>query len=643
MNVRILLLAALLFVIVIPVSAQKFERDSLFILLLESVSRNNENENVTSYINQLNYQYAHPVNLNSAPLGELLGIPFIDFSTALAITEFRQKNGPVLTEQTLADSSLFDQTVIQLCLPFVYTKQEALAVTTVKLPAQPYHLRTQANYQNTFRSAPSYYAGGMTALSTLLHYSDNKGTFAAIHTEKDAGEKSFTDYLSFTLHTPPISVFNALTFGDYTIDFGSGLLYTGSKTTGLGRYAINSVNNAPKGIEPHIGFNEFSYLRGAAVSFFAGPTEVTAFISSRKLDITPVMKIGNGKMAVLESGNHYLAQFEEYRGALRSNSGGVMGTLTTGPVKLGILLSLHSYDSCVAPIKQQTQRGGSIFGSWKASNKIQINTEFAVGNAKPAAFGSVTIGFWNNKKFAFFYRYLSANYFSPEGVNYRSFFSTGAKETTTGMHLISYGKNRVYGLSASYYEMGNTTDYEIKKMDNVSISVFNSTEFSNRLNALISLTFDMTSTDGTVFNEYEHWNRSSLELKFNPAIRINRFISLRQWFKYRVENYVGRSTGSEFFLSLSIDVRPVSWAELIAKFEVISNEWSAVRMPVTDTDDYYTPEYYRFTERMRNSFKLQLYPSNNTYIRLMMVKSNKSSISTANENQQYSFSIRQLF
>ena len=111
--------------------------------------------------------------------------------------------------------------------------------------------------------------------------------------EKDPGEtfqwdpenKQYGyDFLSGHLYFGGFGFLKSLAIGDYTMQFGQGLILSRGLGFGKGAEVTNSVKMPAHGIRPYSSVNENQFMRGAAATFGFGPVQLTAFYSRLNID-----------------------------------------------------------------------------------------------------------------------------------------------------------------------------------------------------------------------------------------------------------------------------------------------------------------------------------------------------------------------
>jgi hypothetical protein len=118
----------------------------------------------------------------------------------------------------------------------------------------------------------------------------NEDILIALVEAKDAGEPLYFDHVSGCIAlNNPVSLTNVLNIekcvlGDYSLSFGSGLLFSSAY---LPQHDIHAaVSPRVSGIAPYISSSSFRYFRGAASEVSAGIISVGGFFSDRNVDAT---------------------------------------------------------------------------------------------------------------------------------------------------------------------------------------------------------------------------------------------------------------------------------------------------------------------------------------------------------------------
>ncbi len=251
---------ALLLLITAVISAQEFETDI-------------EGETSEEFIELLERLEENPLDVNSAARDELLSIPYIDEKIVDDIIIEREKRGGFVNKESLKNlipDILF--TKIER-----YIRVEAPRVVGEVLPAPQTRLRVRMERKRPFdEDAPGNPLKFYTR--TLIDHGRFRGCFL---TEKDAGEKYYTDFIVLGLEFKKIGLLENLILGYYGLDFGERLVL-GSPVLTFKGYPYSTRR---KGIFLYTITGENTYKRGVALqSRNFGPFSLSLFYSYATLD-----------------------------------------------------------------------------------------------------------------------------------------------------------------------------------------------------------------------------------------------------------------------------------------------------------------------------------------------------------------------
>lgn len=237
---------------------------------------------------------ARPVDINSAGLEELLAIPFLNYQDAKSIIEYRNKSGRFFSINELRQIKGFSNSLINNILPYLtVSNPEVISTNSNTLRANPdfstvpnvdFRVRLQSNSLYSNDMAAGTYTGSLIRLYNRLKVNAKDMYQLGIILEKDAGEKSFTDFNSFHLLISSVKPFDAILLGDYNVEFGQGLALWNPYGFLKEGSPVSSLHMKNKNIKPYLSTDENSFLRGGAVSFSFGSFSMSAFYSNNFRD-----------------------------------------------------------------------------------------------------------------------------------------------------------------------------------------------------------------------------------------------------------------------------------------------------------------------------------------------------------------------
>lgn len=277
-------------------------KENIIERLIETISENAENEiDYTTFVEDLNYFYDHPINLNAADADDLRRLNLITELQIKNLQTYLSINGPLLSIYEINYIRGWDNEMVYMLLPFLevapveekkktrlksvwlYGKHELVARFYDVLEQQEGFRRNEEDPTDGYLG-PSY----QTFLRYRFRYKDKVSLgFTA---EKDRGEDWFGgtqpqgfDFYSAHLFLRDVGIFRKIAIGDYQLQFGQGL----TMWTGIGfrktAYTMN-IKRFAVGLRQYTATNQFTFNRGAAAEVRLGPVDVTAFISHKPID-----------------------------------------------------------------------------------------------------------------------------------------------------------------------------------------------------------------------------------------------------------------------------------------------------------------------------------------------------------------------
>ena len=220
--------------------------------------------------------------LNEATAEDLLQLPWLTAEDARRIVEGRRQ-GPIRSVEGLA--GLIGQEKAQRTLPYILFEKDL----TLRRQA----LRDQIEgslYSRWFTEYPERegitdgsYPGGNYKLYNRLQVAIPH-LKASVVQEKDVGERDLDDFTSFSLNAYDFGILKSAVLGNYTLNFGEGLVMGQNRYFSKGSDPAGSVRLHSRRLSPYTSSAEYGFLQGAAATLRPGDFEVTAFTSSNRVD-----------------------------------------------------------------------------------------------------------------------------------------------------------------------------------------------------------------------------------------------------------------------------------------------------------------------------------------------------------------------
>lgn len=238
--------------------------------------------------------YSSPLNLNTATREELEQLFMLSPLQLTNLLEYRQQTGPLLSLYELQVIPGMDLATIKKIGPFVTLRPN------VEVKGFLRHLFARTNHYLLLRYGRSLGKNEVVnhlgdANRYYVRYKNSKpGSFSyGITFDKDAGERSIwnpmDNYYGFDFTSYHFTVFNkgkikAISFGDYQLQFGQGLVVSSGFRLGKGSETILSIKKTASGIKPYSSSLEYGFFRGAAITLSTGNAAITGFYSNKFSD-----------------------------------------------------------------------------------------------------------------------------------------------------------------------------------------------------------------------------------------------------------------------------------------------------------------------------------------------------------------------
>ncbi|TET43671.1 helix-hairpin-helix domain-containing protein [candidate division TA06 bacterium] len=215
---------------------------------------------------------ANPLDLNRATHEELIEIPWITPTMAKNIVEYRKKETLFKDVSELIHVKGFSALVIEKVLPY-------LSVRKVRTPiTRRYQVRNRVADEHPKEDL--HLGSSRRIYNRAIVDIAEKISISAL-AEKDPYEEKFLDFFSFCGQVKDLGPFASSVFGDYSLDFGEGLVFSPS------RFIIKGsgiTKGSERGLVPNRSTVEAGLLRGGATTFRFKNFVIHGFVSDAKLD-----------------------------------------------------------------------------------------------------------------------------------------------------------------------------------------------------------------------------------------------------------------------------------------------------------------------------------------------------------------------
>jgi hypothetical protein len=317
--------------------------------LIENILEDSDEESDNSeLIDVLDDLKQNPVDINSADLIELLKLPDIDQKTAQIIIDHRNKYGPFYSTNELYSIKNINKQIIKNILPFITinnksqdnnsnNEQSGLANNFFNQSRIFLRSRLTNDIQDREGFLSDKYQGSKLKSYNRFIYQYGSNYRAGLLTEKDPGEKSFTDFTSFHFQIKNIAFLNNFIAGDYVLEYGQGLALWSAFGFSKGADAIYPVKKKARFLRSYTSSAEYRFFRGVATQIQIHDFNITGFYSFNSLDAT-VDPITNEITSFGQTGYHRFESEIIKKNAAKSKViGGVLDYRYKGRFNLGVI------------------------------------------------------------------------------------------------------------------------------------------------------------------------------------------------------------------------------------------------------------------------------------------------------------------
>jgi len=274
---------------------------------IEFISERFQSEamDLTNIIEQLNYFYEHPINLNETEGIELEDLGLLTTIQISDLLRHRKLFGKLITIYELQSLTFWDLQTIELVQPFVRVddKLDNIHVSFKEALRQgkfEWFLRYQPTVEprlgyekvsdSLLENSNNYYYGSSDRYYTRFRYTYKTNFSLGVTAEKDPGEEFFRgsqkngfDFYSAHLFFKGGKYVRGVALGDYQLQIGQGIGFWSSYAFGK-TAEIATVKRTAIPLRAYTSVDENRFLRGAAVDLGYKNFGLLLFTSSKRVD-----------------------------------------------------------------------------------------------------------------------------------------------------------------------------------------------------------------------------------------------------------------------------------------------------------------------------------------------------------------------
>ena len=290
-----------------------------------------EQQGWTENMEELAELAAHPLEINTATAEQLRLIPFLSEQQIEDIQRYILQYRAMRSLSELMAIRSIDYRTRRFLSLFLYADAGAYwpreKLTLKRLLHKSHHeVSTRFDIPLYYRKGYSYppreggYSGNPLYNNVRYRLSSLNHLELGLTAEKDQGEPFRSnggwDNYGVYLSLRDMGALRTAVVGDYKMGFGEGLVMN----TGFSAGKSSLMRRPSQGIRAKRGMDEVNYFRGAAATLRFGRTELTAWLSHRKLDAT---LDGDGNVQTrLTDGLHRTTAELDKKGNLGSTTAG---------------------------------------------------------------------------------------------------------------------------------------------------------------------------------------------------------------------------------------------------------------------------------------------------------------------------------
>lgn len=252
-----------------------------------------------AYLQQLYHFKKHPLNLNTADADELALLPILNAWQAEQLLAYRKLLGKLVNRYELQAIPGWDPVTIKQLLPYITVTDDKTIVENIRdrwhggdqlLLARYARMpeRTKG-YAAPVTPDANHYLGSAGKLLLRYTYRYKNLLQWGLLADKDAGEQFFKgaqrqgfDFYSFHFFVRQAGVVKSLAIGDFTVNFGQGLVQW--QSLAFKKNAdVMSIKRQAAALRPYSSAGEYNFHRGAGITLQKRKWQTTLFASYRRI------------------------------------------------------------------------------------------------------------------------------------------------------------------------------------------------------------------------------------------------------------------------------------------------------------------------------------------------------------------------
>lgn len=326
-------------------------------------------DNLETHGEELQEEFTDPIDLNKASVEQLRQLYMLDEGTIQGLVHYREQHGKLLSLYELQVVPGFTPELIRRIKPFVTVEE----LTPHRLPRSRTvrhgnHSYFLMRYSRILESKEGFHSPepgsrflGVRGQRYFRFQSSRSGSYHVGFTlENDAGEswrwkpnqrQYGFDYLSFHAQLENRGPITNLIVGDFSTQFGQGLILGRNFGLGKGAETVTAVRRTNLGFLPYTSSGENGYLRGGALTISpVANLYVSGFYSSTHRDAyTSILDDQETVSSFIDTGLHRNTSEISRRMAEGRQDWGAILQFRRSTLDLGLLFATTTFSKPVVP------------------------------------------------------------------------------------------------------------------------------------------------------------------------------------------------------------------------------------------------------------------------------------------------------
>jgi hypothetical protein len=599
----------------IGIHSQDNEIDAAIEIILKHQieEESNEDSDLASIYDQLEFIREHPININSSNLRKLIDIGLINFYQYTQVKDHIEKYGRIMALEELIQIEAFDASYIRILKPFIHfeglTDIKSKEITKI-VSSSKSDLTFQ--YQQVIQKSKAYskltpiYIGSPARIMVKFSSKFYKRWRIGFNLEKDAGESiSFSkeqsklgfDHSSIYISYSGKGIIRSAILGDFQCGFGQGLTFWRGFSFGKSSNTV-PIRKVNAGIRPHTGLDEYNFLRGSAISLAKNKWGFTSFLSFRDLDASKADSSQVFYTTIIKNGYHRSISELDKSKQIKEILYGSSLTYSLNRLTLGFSYALQTLNSQIKPREQLYTHY-----YFNGNRNYNLGLDFSYSFKNGHTFGELSYSENNTLSYllgtvltldpAFSISLLTRNYRpSYQAIASNAFAETSGNRNEVGNYIgVEYAFSRRILLNSFVDIFHSPWIKSSTKSSSEGMELLSKISYKKSKRQLFSISYRFKKAQLNGIAE-----KHSYQLRLNYEQAINSILRLRYRLEFHRVNFTAIQMGYLFFVDfiLQSPERPFS---INARYALFNTDSYETRIYAYERDVYFAysikPYFYQ--------------------------------------------------